>query len=229
MYQSPTVKRDNSEQSESPTRHCRLISSCYLQPPLSVVNQRLEEGPESPQSPGCLPPAAHGRLETALRPTCPTFTSFPRNPDRDETLLHWGSNEPRRQRGKEPRASGAHCSDPSARSPTQGALGTLASAGRGRGAAPPGQRQAPTARAQTRSPEALPRGPTFTGHAHTASSSQAGARLPRDSCLSPETTLKQCFLVTGVGGPGPPRWRWRAGHGCAILSWMLPLVRCLAG
>lgn len=164
-----------------------------------------------PRSPGCRrTPAAHGQLETTPRPA--HYTSPPSPATRTEMrLLHWGSNEPRRRKGKEPRASGAHCGDPSARPPTQGALGTPASAWWGLGAVPLGWRQAPTARAQTSGPEALTRGPMFTGHAHTASSSQVGAQLPRDSCLSRETTQKQRFPGTGMGAPGPRRWGWRAG------------------
>ena len=108
-----------------------LVTSCYLWPPLSVITQRLEEGPESPRSPGCHhAPAAHRRLEmTPKDPHAPLFTPFPRDLDRDETLLHGAAMSPRDKEERNPGLAGftavtpllAHpCRKPWAPQPMQG-------------------------------------------------------------------------------------------------------------
>lgn len=127
-----------------------LVTSCYLRPPLRSLSRGWRRVLRDPGAPAAVTHLLHMAAgDDPERPAHSTFTPFPRDPDRDETLLHWGSNEPQRQKGKEPRASGAHCGHPTARPPMQGALGTPANAGRGQGAVPPGRRRAPTARAQT--------------------------------------------------------------------------------
>ena len=128
-----------------------LVTSCYLWPPLSVITQRLEEGPENPRSPGCHhEPAAHRQLEmTPKDPHTSLFTPFPRDPERDETLLHGAAMRPRDKEERNPGLAGLTAVTPTARTPMQEALGTPANAGRGQEAVPPGRRRAPTAQAQT--------------------------------------------------------------------------------